>query len=168
MGTRDRGSQWCNRLLTKDQWVRWSVFCLLGKGKRAEEGSVVPKVATEETHKAKGRTLVLLQLRHTHNAPSPRKLTFYLTHLWFHRRWVDMERKGYSVIKRIGLLMVAALMAAMMMVATAAPAFAVTTDKQCKGGNPNCVLTGPGKSETSNAVNGGNPNIAKEFTKGNG
>ena len=33
-------------------------------------------------------------------------------------------RKGYSVIKRIGLLLVAALMAAMMMVATAAPAFA--------------------------------------------
>src|SRR5215218_5034384 len=38
--------------------------------------------------------------------------------------------------------MVAALMAAMMMVATAAPAFASAregeTDTQCKGGNPHC------------------------------
>ncbi len=67
------------------------------------------------------------------------------------------------MFKRISLLIAAALMAAIMMVATAAPAFAVTTDKQCKGGNPNCVLTGPGKSETSNAVNGGNPNITNEF-----
>jgi len=72
-------------------------------------------------------------------------------------------RKGYSVIKRISLLIAAALMAAMMMVATAAPAFAVTTDTQCKNGNKNCELKGPGKSETSNAVNGGNPNITNEF-----
>ena len=54
-------------------------------------------------------------------------------------------------------------MAAMMMVATAAPAFAVTTDTQCKNGNKNCTLEGPGKSETSNAVNGGNPNITNTF-----
>ena len=59
-------------------------------------------------------------------------------------------------------------MAAMMMVATAAPAFAVTTDKQCKGGNPNCELKGPGNSENSNAVNGGNPNIVDEFQGGRG
>jgi len=54
-------------------------------------------------------------------------------------------------------------MAAMMMVATAAPAFAVTTDTQCKNGNNNCTLKGPGKSATSNAVNGGNPNITNTF-----
>jgi len=48
-------------------------------------------------------------------------------------------------------------------VATAAPAFAVTTDTQCKNGNKNCTLKGPGKSEDSNAVNGGNPNITNEF-----
>jgi hypothetical protein len=81
---------------------------------------------------------------------------------------VDVVRKGNSVIKRISLLMVAALMAAMMMVATAAPAFAVTVDKQCKGGNPNCELQGPGNSENGPAANGGNPNIEKNFTKGNG
>jgi hypothetical protein len=42
------------------------------------------------------------------------------------------------VIKRIGLLMMAALVAAMMMVATAAPAFA---DPTCEPGskNPNCA-----------------------------
>ena len=56
----------------------------------------------------------------------------------------------------------------MAMAGLAGPAFAVTTDKQCKGGNPNCVLTGPGNSENSGAVNGGNPNIRDEFTKGNG
>ena len=56
------------------------------------------------------------------------------------------------MIKRIGLLIVAALVAAMMMVATAAPAFASAregeTDNQCKGGNPNCTevtLNGSGK-----------------------
>jgi hypothetical protein len=51
---------------------------------------------------------------------------------------VDVVRKGYSVIKRIGLLLVAALMAAMMTVATAAPAFAVSsgtcTNNGCKEG----------------------------------
>jgi hypothetical protein len=45
---------------------------------------------------------------------------------------VDVVRKGNSVIKRISLLMVAALMAAMMMVATAAPAFAA---KACNTGD---------------------------------
>jgi hypothetical protein len=68
---------------------------------------------------------------------------------------VDVVRKGNSVIKRISLLMVAALMAAMMMVATAAPAFAavkcpdgsdatnVKGDKQCETVDPG----GPGKSD---------------------
>ena len=46
------------------------------------------------------------------------------------------------MIKRIGLLMVAALMAAMMMVATAAPAFAAA--KSCDPANPGCKTeTGP-------------------------
>jgi hypothetical protein len=81
---------------------------------------------------------------------------------------VDVVRKGNSVIKRISLLIAVALMAAMMMVATAAPAFAVTVDKQCKGGNPNCEYNGPGNSENTSATGGGNPNISKDFTKGNG
>jgi hypothetical protein len=51
---------------------------------------------------------------------------------------VDVVRKGYSVIKRISLLITAALVAAMMMVATAAPAFA---DPACspESKNPNCI-----------------------------
>jgi hypothetical protein len=40
------------------------------------------------------------------------------------------------VIKRISLLVTAALMAAMMMVATAAPAFAAA--RQCSAGDPGC------------------------------
>ena len=51
-------------------------------------------------------------------------------------------------MKRILLVVsVAALMVAML-VATAMPAFAAppdrTDDKQCKGGNPNCVTANPG------------------------
>ena len=60
------------------------------------------------------------------------------------------------MIKRIGLLLVAALMAAMMMVATAAPAFAnagggtTIVETQCKNGNPNC--TPPTKTNGSGKV----------------
>jgi len=64
---------------------------------------------------------------------------------------MDVVRKGYSVIKRFSLLIVAALLAAMMMVAMAAPAFASAREgevaTQCKGGNPHCdpvVLNGGG------------------------
>jgi hypothetical protein len=50
---------------------------------------------------------------------------------------VDAVRKGYSVIKRIGLLLLVALMAAMMTVATAAPAFAAPPSKDKPGkGHP--------------------------------
>jgi len=71
-------------------------------------------------------------------------------------------------MKRIILMLtVAAFMVAAMAV-TAPLAFAVTTDNQCKGGNPNCVVTGPGNSENSGAVNGGNPNIKDEFQGGKG
>jgi hypothetical protein len=42
---------------------------------------------------------------------------------------VDAVEKGYSVIKRIGLLVVVALVAAMMIVGTAAPAFAA--ERKC-------------------------------------
>jgi hypothetical protein len=46
---------------------------------------------------------------------------------------VGVVRKGYCVIKRISLLVTAALMAAMMMVATAAPAFAVSpSQRECE------------------------------------
>jgi hypothetical protein len=73
---------------------------------------------------------------------------------------VDVVRKGNSVIKRISLLMVAALMAAMMMVATAAPAFAASgSQRDCEAGGgtytkdgstPTCVypeVTQDGKSQ---------------------
>jgi hypothetical protein len=73
------------------------------------------------------------------------------------------------VIKRISLLVTAALLVATMaMAGLAGPAFAVTTDKQCKGGNPNCELEGPGESENGPAVNGGNPNIENDFKGGRG
>jgi hypothetical protein len=46
-------------------------------------------------------------------------------------------QKGYSVIKRISLLLGTAFLAAMMMVATAAPAFAAA--KECDSGDsPGC------------------------------
>src|SRR5215208_290276 len=46
-------------------------FCALGKGKRAGEGRDEPRVATDESQREKGRTLVLLQLRHTQCAQPP-------------------------------------------------------------------------------------------------
>jgi hypothetical protein len=76
-----------------------------------------------------------------------------------------LYRKDTSVFKRISLLIAAALMAAMMMVATAAPAFA---DPNCRGqvgdNNQNCTKDGPGKSENSsgNAINS-NPNVEVKF-----
>ena len=63
---------------------------------------------------------------------------------------MDVVRKGYSVIKRISLLVTAALMAAMMMVATAAPAFAaqLSTEEQCalEGGTYTPNPPGPEKA----------------------
>ena len=46
---------------------------------------------------------------------------------------MDVVRKGNSVIKRISLLLAVALMAVMMMAATAAPAFAAKTQTFSKG-----------------------------------
>jgi hypothetical protein len=59
---------------------------------------------------------------------------------------VDVVEKGYSVIKRIGLLLVVALMAAMMLAATAAPSFAARTTT-----DPN---EGPRGVTTTTAGNG--------------
>ena len=77
------------------------------------------------------------------------------------------------MIKRIGLLMVAALMAAMMMVATAAPAFASAregeTDTQCKGGNPHCKeVTYNGSGEKLSKAKGECAGCVEDdtFTKG--
>ena len=73
---------------------------------------------------------------------------------------MDVVRKGNSVIKRISLLLAVAMMAAMMMVATSAPAFAKITPAEPpswenKGGQepggqqPNCkgegLVQNPGK-----------------------
>jgi hypothetical protein len=71
-------------------------------------------------------------------------------------------RKGYSVIKRISLLIVAALMAAMMMVATAAPAFADPQNKCDRDPTfKQCEKFGPGESENTPAF-GKNPNTGVE------
>ncbi len=67
------------------------------------------------------------------------------------------------MIKRIGLLLVAALMAVMMMTATAAPAFA---DPDCDQvpNNKNCVVEGPGGSEDSQGqAKEKNPNVKTTF-----
>jgi hypothetical protein len=68
------------------------------------------------------------------------------------------------VIKRIGLLMVAALVAAMMLVATSAPAFADPNCNKVGGNNKNCVTDLPGKAEDSGgqAINK-NPNKTTTF-----
>ncbi len=63
------------------------------------------------------------------------------------------------MIKRIGLLMVAALVAAMMMVATASPAFAkVTYDDTSAPGQGDC------QAKTGN---GGGSGTYKDYDKGN-
>jgi len=59
---------------------------------------------------------------------------------------VGVVRKGYSVIKRIGLLIVAALMASMMMVATAAPAFADPLPSNCDKERGTVICTQEGKN----------------------
>jgi hypothetical protein len=66
------------------------------------------------------------------------------------------------VIKRIGLLVVAALMAAMMMVATAAPVFAASAaERACEAEGGEFTRVGPGQYEcvivTEEDVNPGNP-----------
>ena len=78
---------------------------------------------------------------------------------------MDVVRKGYSVIKRIGLLMVVALVAAMMMVATAAPAFAKITPPECEnpggqtptGQQPTCKNTNGLKQEPAKNPAGNEP-----------
>ena len=77
---------------------------------------------------------------------------------------MDVVRKGNSVIKRIGLLIVVALVAAMMMVATASPAFArAGTDKgpcrdqngsKCQVGNNEIKVTGNGTCTTDGSARG--------------
>ena len=78
---------------------------------------------------------------------------------------MGVVEEGNSVIKRISLLVTAALLVATM--AMAGPAFADPDCGQVGGSNKNCVTTvnGPGGSEDSNgqAVNK-NPNVKKETT----
>ncbi len=70
------------------------------------------------------------------------------------------------MIKRIGLLMMTALIAAMMMVATAAPAFAGPENKCEKDPNfKQCEKFGPGESENTAAF-GKNPNTGVERDTG--
>ena len=89
------------------------------------------------------------------------------------------------MIKRISLLMVAALMAAMMMVATAAPAFAISPSEQAcidRGGHfervngqTQCVVTEEGKNKnftqettTTGQGNEGNKTESKDVCTGTG
>jgi uncharacterized protein YggE len=65
-------------------------------------------------------------------------------------------------MQRILMVLTVALVMAAMVVATAMPAFAVP-NCEANPDHPNCVLTGPGESETTPAAGGGNPNIVEEF-----
>jgi hypothetical protein len=68
---------------------------------------------------------------------------------------VDVVRKGYSVIKRIGLLMMTALIAAMMLVATAAPAFA-SPESDCESQGEGFMYTN--NQGTKTCTGPGTPN----------
>ena len=78
--------------------------------------------------------------------------------------------KGYSVIKRIGLLIVVALVAAMMMVATSAPGFADPqnkTDCENKGGtwdNATKTCTGIPIGQSANTKSGSVTNNGSSAT----
>src|SRR5215204_4749783 len=99
-----------------------------------------------KTQELEAGRLFVTWKRHTQDA-QPRKLTFYLMYLEFHRCWVGVVRKEYSMIKRISLLVTAALMAAMMTVAMAAPAFASPGKTQCESGTDAGVWTSEGKGQ---------------------
>ena len=78
---------------------------------------------------------------------------------------VVRERK-HSVIKRISLLITAALMAAMMMVATAAPAFAVSpSERNCEnqeGATPDSFNRERGEVSCTITEEGKNKNFTRE------
>ena len=69
------------------------------------------------------------------------------------------------MIKRIGLLMVVALMAAMMMVATAAPAFAASPQQRCEAAGGE-FSTEPGVKQCTftSTESAGNNDRGREFT----
>ena len=80
---------------------------------------------------------------------------------------MGVVRKGNSVIKRIGLLLVAALMAAMMLAATAAPSFADPDCSKVGDNNKNCrtVTENPGGVVNSPSCEPGrNPNCETNTT----
>src|SRR5215213_5869001 len=70
MGTWDRGSQWCNRLLWIIVILRGRFF-VVAKGEREGKGGDGARLAFEEIGRARGRTLVLAIDTHT-TTPSPR------------------------------------------------------------------------------------------------
>ena len=79
-----------------------------------------------------------------------------------------MVRKGYSVIKRISLLLAVALMAVMMMAATAAPAFANPPGTTGKGDDPG-TFTKDAKQQSHECVTGpGGSGKFEENTNKNG
>ena len=64
-------------------------FLFLRKGKQAQEGGVEPRLAMEEYQGQGAGRLFVAKGRGTHNTPSPRKLTSYLTPLERYTvRWV--------------------------------------------------------------------------------
>jgi len=72
-----------------------------------------------------------------------------------------MERRNLLMIRRITILVMALMMALSMALGAAGAAFG---DPDCAKvpNNKNCVLVGPGESETTPAVEH-NPNIYRDF-----
>ena len=71
MGTRDKGSQWCNRLQRTKKGSRGR-FCFGKRNGGVKEKEVMRRGSLERNLKAKGRTLVLRLSRHT-KRPAPAK-----------------------------------------------------------------------------------------------
>jgi len=79
MGARDKGSQWCNRLLTEGLLtLRWPVLSF-GKAKARRGRGVEPRIVREESQ-GKGPD-ACFAAKQIYKAPSPRKLTSYLGRL---------------------------------------------------------------------------------------
>ena len=142
---------------TQDQRVQWWPVLFFLDRESEQEGVLSPGQLKRKL-KGKGPDACFAPAKAYTMSPAPRKHTFYPAHLEFHRCWVGVvKERNPSVIKRISLLIGVALVAAMMLVATAAPAFAangfVTTTKNpqgketsgnCKSPQQDCTVTNRG------------------------
>jgi hypothetical protein len=102
--------------------TKGSRFCFWRRESQTRK-EVMSEVSLRRNQKGKGPD-ACFAARQIYKTPSPRKLTFYLTYLWFHRRWVGVVGKGYSVMRKTIRLLLAAVLAIGVMAALAGAAFA--------------------------------------------